>query len=105
MVDFDSRADVLRERLFRGLLYGSPFVAALMMLATYRFVIEMSLDSTLIKYSARVFALLGAFGSGAGAFSLRNRMALRIAHAIAAALVSIAVYAVIFAALLALMPQ
>ncbi|MDQ3332357.1 MAG: hypothetical protein M3552_17190 [Planctomycetota bacterium] len=102
-MDRDADGDLLRQRLFRSLLYGAPIVAAFMMLATCRLIIEAPVSPDWLKYLGIAFALLAAFGSAAGAFGLRNRLAWRVAHSTAAAVVSVAVYAIVLTAMSAVM--
>lgn len=94
MIYYQPERDALRQRLFRALLYGSPFVAAALMLATEQIFGEFLYDFKWKLVSLGGFALVAALGSAAGAFGLRNRLAWRVAHTISAAIVAVAVYAV-----------
>jgi len=75
----------------------------MLFLATVRPLEELTSGPTWTLIAGCGFALLAASGSAAGAFGLRNRLAWRVTHAIAAAVVSIAVYATAVAAFVALM--
>ncbi len=77
------------------------------MLTTARLLSELSDEPLLTLIAGSGFALVAAFGSAAGAFGLRNRLAWRVTHSIAAAVVAVAVYATAvaaFVAILALQP-
>jgi hypothetical protein len=101
MIYYQPDGDALRQRLFRGLLYGAPFLAAALMLATGELLAEFFDKPVPTWVPGCAFALVAAFGSAAGAFGLRNRLAWRVAHAISAAVVAVAVYAVAVAAFFA----
>ena len=101
MIYYEPDSDALRQRLFRALLYGSPFVAAALALATEQVFGGFLYDLKWKLASLGGFALVAALGSAAGAFGLRNRLAWRVAHAISAAVVAVAVYGVAVAAYVA----
>src|SRR5688500_5613659 len=86
-IDAESVSDVLRQRVFRALLYGTLFVAAALMLTTAWLTNKWSVAPLWTLIAGCAFALFAAFGSAAGAFGLRNRLAWRVTRAIAAAVV------------------
>ena len=83
--------------LCRVLLYGSPIVAAALTLSVRLAVPYFPPAWPAVSVAVVANGLAAAAGSAAGALWLPNPLALRVAHAASAALISLAVYLVLLA--------
>ena len=87
------RRERRRALMLRVLLYGAPFLAALLTLSIRQVVLSTDVVNW-ADIDGVVFAnaFLAALVSAAAAFWLPNRIAVRIVHAISAAIVSACIY-------------
>ena len=97
--DFVPR-ETRRSRLCRLLLYGSPFVAALLAISVIQIIAAADFVSSWPVGWIVVIThgLLAGLTSAAGAVWLPNRLALRVLHALSAGFVSMVVYWVLILA-------